>query len=425
MIPDLMPNRVHKIEALGIPEGIVEALILKFLKREFSLDNRELARLLRVSLNIISPITAVLSKKKFLDSPAPPKYVLTSAGKEMARSLEEDDAYVGPCPVSFQDYCEVVTKQAERERRVTLEDVECAFEGLEVDPFVLKTIKEGFNSQAPMLFYGPPGNGKSQLTHGIHNLLKDPVLVPYAFVFSGKCVRVFDVAYHKYFEPAYSDEKALISRDERWAICHAPLVVVGTEFRVEHFNISFDGTYDAPPQLKANNGIFVLDDLGRQAQDHNMILNQFIYPLENKQSIIKMAGGANMRVPYRQRLLLSTNLDKDHLIDDAFQRRLLYQIKIEPPSEKAFVQIFINEGKKRGLQDEQLLQSRGEKLLSWYKEDGFQLRACDPRNLFTMLDAMVDAGGDLQSVFSDENLREVYLRYPKAEQEKALRLQKP
>lgn len=414
-VPDWMPKKAHKFEELKIPPGVIEGLILKFVKRETSLSNKDLAARLKISMNIVGEFTSALNKRKMLDAYAPPNFVLTAAGKELADMIEKDDAYTGPCPVTFEEYCRMVVQQSEKERRFTLDDVRESFADYVIPEERLQIIKEGFNSQRPMLFFGPPGNGKSMVTHCIHNLLKDPVLVPHAFVFAGKCVRVFDISYHKPIEDLYKDEKAFSGLDERWVVCKAPLVVVGTEFRIEHFDISFDGTYDAPPHVKANNGIFVLDDLGRQAQDHTMILNQFIYPLENRQSIIKMHGGSNMRVPYRQRLFLSTNLNKEDIIDDAFNRRLLYQVLVAPPNEGEFKQIFINTGKRFGIQDEAKLKGYADRVVSWYRENDYGFRACDPRNLFVMLEAKIDPQTGWDQVLNEDTLREVYERYPKAD----------
>lgn len=417
-MPDWVPKRVHKFEELKVPPGVVEGLILKFIKRETSLSNKDLAERLKISVNIVSEFTSLLNKRKMLDVYAPPNFVLTVAGKELADAIEKDDAYTGPCPVTFEAYCRMVVEQSEKERRVTMEEVRESFAEYILPEKMLQVIKEGFNSQRPMLFFGPPGNGKSLVTHCIHNLLKTPILVPYAFVFAGKCVRVFDIGCHERIEEVYQDEKAFSGLDERWVVCKGPLVVVGTEFRIEHFDISFDGTYDAPPHVKANNGIFVLDDLGRQAQDHNMILNQFIYLLENRQSIIKMHGGSHMRVPYRQRLFLSTNLNKEEIIDDAFNRRLLYQVLVAPPDAEQFKQIFVVTGKKFGVQDEEKLRGYADRVVGWYKEKGYGFRACDPRNLFVMMDAKIDPQTGWDQVLNDSTLREVYERYPKADRKR-------
>ena len=157
--------------------------------------------------------------------------------------------------------------------------------------------------------------------------------------------------------------------DRRWLISDPPLVVVvGTEFKVAQFDITFDGQYFAPPHMKANNGIFIFDDLGRQAEDHNMILNQFIYPLEHRASIIRFAGGSSLRAPFMQRLFLSTNLNHEDILDDAFKRRLLYQVLVDRPTTKLWKKIFMNESGKVGI-DPHAAADLGDNVVDWYKAD--------------------------------------------------------
>ena len=265
------------------------------------------------------------------------------------------------------------------------------------------------------------------MTGGLHRLLdRTPTVLPYAFEFNGRIVRLYDPAYHEVWLEAMEKEAAdatpperpdpyrravYLHPDRRYLICHAPLVVVGTEFRVEHFEIAYDGAYDAPPQVKANNGVFIFDDLGRQTQDHNMILNQFIYPLESQESIVKFGGGSSMRVPYKQRLFLSTNLNKDDIIDDAFKRRLLYQVLVDRPTVDLWRRIFAIEARKAGCTDTAVVTRWCDLILGWWQRDHRVLRACDPRNLFIMFKAALDEGQTLADLM-DTTLERIYWQFP-------------
>ncbi|HIE51156.1 MAG TPA: hypothetical protein EYP85_05310 [Armatimonadetes bacterium] len=423
----IRPEAPRTLEETGLSVRLVEGLILKTLRQKGQLTMQQIAGELHVTLGVIEHLVRELRDRKVIDTFKPLHYELTTAGRQLCDEYEKVDAYVGPCPVSFEDYCQMVLKQAEKERRVTLEEVKEVFEGYPMRPELLYTLKEGFNSQRCMLFYGPPGNGKTLIVTRLHSLLKEPVCLPYAFEFNGRVVRYYDPSYHQTWDELIEKEEreatppekpdpykrlVYLKPDRRWLICKAPLVVVGTEFRVEHLEINFSGVYDAPPHVKANNGFFIFDDLGRQTQDHNMILNQFIFPLESQEAIVRMTGGSTLRVPYRQRLFLSTNLNKEDIIDDAFKRRLLYQVLVDRPTVDLWKQIFLNEARKFGLTDEEEIEHYANLLVEWYERDGRVIRACDPRNIFIMIDASLEEGEDINEILDDVLFERIYWQYP-------------
>lgn len=426
------PPQPTTVQESGISLRVIEGLILKTIKQRGAMNEQQIADAMRVAVNVIRDEIQMLLKREILDTPAPLHYDLTVKGRELTAQYEAEDAYVGPAPVSFQDYCDMVLRQAEKDRRVTQEEVDENFRKYPMRPELRRILKEGFNSQRVILFWGPPGNGKSLITDNLHRLLKSPVLLPYAFEFNNRVVKVFDPAFHKLEKELMAEEEAaakasLASRgkpDQRWLISRPPLVVVGTEFRVEHFQIAYDGQFDAPPHVKANNGIFIFDDLGRQTQDHNMILNQFIYPLEQQEAIIKFAGGSSLRVPYKQRLFLSTNLNLHAVIDDAFSRRLLYQIMCDRPTDDLWKRILMNVAGDAGL-DEALSDRLARMLLGWYKRDGRVIRASDPRNIFIMLDAVLEEGQVLKEVIDFDLFERVYLQYPAAYEKDAVGYTQP
>ena len=315
----------------------------------------------------------------------------------------------------------MVRQQAKRERRVSMEELNAVFANYPMRQDLKNTLKEGFNSQRVMLFYGPPGNGKSLITDSLHRLLHEPVVLPYAFEFSSKIVQVYDAAYHSLRTDLMQQEEEECGEsvstsgkpDRRWLISAPPLVTVGTEFKVAHFEIAYDGQYFAPPHVKSNNGIFIFDDLGRQVEDHNTILNQFIYPLEQRESIVRFAGGSSLRVPFLQRLFLSTNLNHEEILDDAFKRRLLYQVLVDRPTTALWKDIFRNEAARHGVSEQRSLELV-DQVLDWYKEDGRVIRACDPRNLFVMVDAATDERQRVSEILDDQFMRRIYEKYPAA-----------
>ena len=415
------PEQPKTFKESGISYRVLEGLILKIIKQEGPQNEQQLADVMKITANVFRDILMSLNKRELLDTPFPLHYDLTGKGRELVGMVEREDGYIGPAPVPFETYVDMVKAQAKRERRVTMGEVEEVFASYPMRPQLKSTLKEGFNSQRVMIFYGPPGNGKSLITDNLHRLLREPVLIPHAFEYNSKVVQLFDPAFHNVREELMEREEAETAHsvstagkpDRRWVISDPPLVVVGTEFKVAQFDITFDGQYFAPPHLKANNGIFIFDDLGRQQEDHNMILNQFIYPLEHRASIIRFAGGSSMRAPFLQRLFLSTNLNHEEILDDAFKRRLLYQVLVDRPTTKLWKQIFVNESAKVGL-EKAVAAELGDRVVSWYRDDDRVFRACDPRNLMTMIDASLDAGQRASDVLDILKMRDIYDRYPAA-----------
>ena len=412
----------------GLSPRVLEGLILRTIKQRGTSNFQQIAEACHLSLGVMEDTLRDLRDRKVIADLKPLHYDLTDLGRKLCYDLEREDAYVGPAPVPFETYCRLVLEQSKRQNWVTEQDVIEAFEGYALRPELLLTLKEGYNSQKSLFFYGPAGNGKTLVTGGLHRLVdQEPTVLPYAFEFNGRIVRVFDPAYHTIWDEVMAKEIAeatppakpdpyrrlvYLQPDRRYLICHAPLVIVGTEFRVEHFEISFDGVYDAPPQIKANNGVFIFDDLGRQQQDHHMILNQFIYPLESQESIVKFGGGSSMRVPYKQRLFLSTNLNKEDIIDDAFKRRLLYQVLVDRPTPELWQRIFGLEAKKAGMTDTAKVAHWHELIYQWWLRDHRVLRACDPRNIFVMLKAALGDNQTLDQDITLTTLERIYWQFP-------------
>jgi MoxR-like ATPase len=420
------PEQPKTFEESGISYRVLESLILKTIKQEGPRSEPQLSDFLRVGVNVFHDVVVSLHKRELLDTPMPMIYDLTNKGRELTSLMEREDGYIGPAPVSFKAYCEMVRLQSRHDRRVEMDEVEEVFSNYPMRPEVKRLLKEGFNSQRVMLFYGPPGNGKSLITDNLHRLLKEPVLIPHAFEFNSKVVRLYDPAYHRLRIELMDKEEAASAGgvstagkpDRRWLISDPPLVTVGTEFKVSHFEIPYDGQFFAPPHIKANNGIFIFDDLGRQTEDHNMILNQFIYPLEQREALVRFPGGSTIKAPYLQRLFLSTNLNHEEILDDAFKRRLLYQVLVDRPTIELWKDIFVREALKHGTsrtQSEELADS----VVGWYEADDRIFRACDPRNLFVMIDATLDEGQITGEIISEALMRRVYEMYPAAHKKDA------
>jgi len=413
------PEQPRNFEDAGISYRTLENLILKTIKQKGPQNEQQLSELIKLGANILHPIVDALYKRELLDTTQPLHYDLTTRGREITAMIERDDSYVGPAPVSLEDYCALCIYQAEQEHAATMAQVGEAFAAYTMSGDVQRELMEGFNSQRALLFFGPPGNGKSTITSALHKLLNRPVLLPHAFEFNGKVVQLYDPAFHRLMEDAMREEEQASNTsignygrpDRRWLISRAPLVTVGTEFKVSHFEIAYDGQYSAPPHVKANNGVFILDDLGRQTEDHNMILNQFIFPLQEREAIVKFTGGSAMRVPYRQRLFLSTNLNHEEIIDDAFRRRLPYQLLVDRPTVVQWKEIFRTQAELRGM-GAKLAAQMADALMQWYQEDGRIIRGSDP---YDLLDKLAPALDNENFNAADLPLmKRIYTRFPAA-----------
>ena len=203
----LRPEQPKTFKESGISYRVVESLILKIIKQEGPRNEQQLSDFMKIGVNVFRDVLISLNKRELLDTPLPLHYDLTNKGRELVTMMEREDGYVGPAPVAFADYCEMVRQQSKREKRVTMDDVNEVFANYPMRDTLRHKLKEGFNSQRVMLYYGPPGNGKSLITDNLHRLLRNPVVLPYSFEFNGRVVQLYDPAYHKLREDLMQQEE--------------------------------------------------------------------------------------------------------------------------------------------------------------------------------------------------------------------------
>ena len=211
---------------------------------------------------------------------------------------------------------------------------------------VLAQIGPAVNSNKSFLIYGQPGNGKTALAESLFRVETSPVYMPYAVECQGNIIQIYDPIYHQKIE----DEKSLLSAlstelpyDGRWFKCNRPFIITGGELTLEMLDLSFNKhskVYDAPFQLKANNGIYLIDDFGRQKANPAEILNRWIVPMEKHVDYLSFQAGGKMTVPFEAFLIFSTNLRPEQLGDEAFLRRIQYKMFLRSPKAPEFIQIF-------------------------------------------------------------------------------------
>lgn len=271
------------------------------------------------------------------------EYQLTTAGQHFAWEAFNRCQYIGPAPVTLTDYCTLVNQHSMQHVPVDADYVHRAFQGIVINPDVLDQVGAAMNSGRAILIYGPAGSGKTYLAEHLATLQPGGIPVPYAITVGGEIIQVYDPLIH---EPLTAeDDKQLVrsDRDERWLWCHRPVVISGGELTLQMLDLQFDPAtryYQAPPHLKANGGIFVADDLGRQLVSPRDLMNRWIVPLDRRRDHLSLHTGFKFAVPFELAVIFSTNLKPDDIADEAFLRRFGYKVYMGPVDVASYRRIF-------------------------------------------------------------------------------------
>lgn len=264
-------------------------------------------------------------------------YALTEEGEVRARSAFERNMYDGAAPVPLEDYIESVKLQTIKDVTITRRIVEEAFKDLVLHPEIINEIGPAINAGQSLFFYGAAGNGKTALATRITRTLGTDVYVPYAIETEGSIIQFFDPVCHSVL---FEQDESL---DPRWVRVRRPTVVVGGELQLPNLDLNYNPsrkTYEAPFQMKANTGMFLIDDFGRQQMKPAELLNRWIVPLELRVDFLTLQTGRKIEVPFDELLIFSTNLDPSGLMDEAFLRRIKYKVKARDPDQEMFQLIF-------------------------------------------------------------------------------------
>ncbi len=321
------------------------------------------------------------------------QYIISGLGIEKAREALDRSQYAGPCPVTLNAYTSSIREQ-QTHTLVTRETMESALSHLVLNQRILQKVGPAVNSGKSIFLYGPPGNGKTTISESVgHVVLGKPMYIPYAIDIDGQIVRVFDGVNHEVIEEEeYKGTGSGSTRpDPRWIKIRRPVIMVGGELTLETLDLVYDPInkyYEAPFQVKANGGMFLIDDFGRQQVRPRDLLNRWIVPLEKRADFLTLANGRKLEVPFDVMIVFSTNLDPADLVDEAFLRRIRHKIEIGDPSFEEYREIFKRMAKLRGLPyDDQMLAYL---LQEWYIKHDRALRGSHPRDL---IDQMKDISG--------------------------------
>jgi DNA-binding PadR family transcriptional regulator len=379
----LCPRAPQTIAEARLDDGDLTDLAVKFAYTINRFTIEWLGERMRISPALSAALVAHLSgeglvEETMMTSGGKATYRVTERGRRHAERAMEVCAYLGPAPVSLESYSAMLRSEFARAPETKPEDVTAALAGLVLNPRAVEMAGLAASSGRSLFVYGPSGNGKTSLGRQIHSALKGDFWIPYCVAVRNSVIRLFDEQVHERVE--IGGEKAA-AIDQRWVRVRRPLVVVGGELTLEYLDLVYSPSvryYEAPPHLKANGGVFLVDDFGRERVSPHQLLNRFITPMEHQFDYFTLATGQKIQVPLRQVLIIATNLSLDTVTDPAFLRRMGYRLLLEAPNAEDYTRIFRSYAERHGaaIAPEVL-----EKLLERYRTQNRELRACEPRDL--------------------------------------------
>lgn len=281
-------------------------------------------------------------------------YQLTDGGKARALDALAQSEYYGAMPVPLEAYKVQIKRQSVRDIKLSRDQLMRAMGHLILPPDLLANLGPAITSGRSILMYGPPGNGKSTISNGIRDAMGDKIFIPRALEYSGQVITVYDPIVHRAAEQAIDDPTSLRRTsnrfDNRYVYCERPTVVTGGELTLDMLDLKYNPTartYQAPLQLKSSGGVFIVDDLGRQQEPPQKLVNRWIVPLEEGRDILALQSGEKFTVPFDTLVIFSTNFHPNEIFDGAALRRIFFKIKIDGPSQENFLKIFAMVARKR------------------------------------------------------------------------------
>ncbi len=357
----MAPPPPRTIEEMKLPVVMMRDITIKTMYRKNVSMVSEVAKAICLPLQVTQELIDLAREQRLLEATGTLNanngtemgYQLTDLGKARALDALAQSEYYGAMPVPLEVYREQVKRQSVRNMQITRAQLEAAMGHLVLPEALIGNLGPAVSAGRSILMYGPPGNGKSSISNGIRDALGDKIYVPRAIEYASQVITVYDPIVHSSAEDEVQDPNSLrrVTRyDSRYVKCERPTVITGGELSLDMLDLVYNPTartYQAPLQLKSTGGIFIVDDLGRQKESPQSIVNRWIVPLEESKDILSLQSGEKFEVPFDTLVIFSTNFHPNEIFDQAALRRIFFKIKIDGPNQKNFLKIFAMVAKKR------------------------------------------------------------------------------
>lgn len=409
------PPHIETLNDTGLNQGFISDLSLKILYFRGQLSGFEIADIMKLPFQtVVQPILAFLKREQMVEVKGAGGlgagtfiYVITTKGSARAREQLERSAYVGAAPVTWEQYVASVKAQGTRRLRVNPEMIKKALSHLVLNETMLNQIGPAVNSGRSLFLYGPPGNGKTTIAEGIGGMvLGNDMYIPYTVEVDGQVIKVYDEINHEVISEGEASSvggaTGAAFRDGRWLRIKRPVIMVGGELTMDGLDLVYDPNnkfYEAPFQMKANGGMFLIDDFGRQQIRPRDLLNRWIVPMEKNVDFLALHTGRKIEVPFAVLLVFCTNLPPGDLVDEAFLRRIRHKIEVTSPSFEEYREIFARMAKRNKIElDDQALRYL---LQEHYIKKNRKVRGSHPRDL---IEQIMDIGSylDIEPAMSKE-----------------------
>jgi len=370
--PVMEPPAPRSMEETGLTVVMMRDILLKTMFRRNLEQVTELSTTLCLPVNVTQELVDLARGQKLVEatgtlhanSGGEMGYQLSDAGKARALDALSQSEYYGAMPIPMEEYAQQVKRQSIRNIQVTRDQLTGAMGHLILPDELLDHLGPAVSAGRSILMYGPPGNGKSSISNGIRDALGDNIFVPRAIEYSGQVITVFDPIVHNVAEELVDDPNSLRRTsnryDRRYVLCERPTVITGGELTLDMLDLVYNPTsrtYQAPLQLKSTGGVFIVDDLGRQSEPPQALINRWIVPLEEGKDILALQSGEKFETPFDTLVIFSTNFHPNEIFDKAALRRIFFKIKIDGPTQEDYLKIFamVARKQKMPLDEESLL----------------------------------------------------------------------